>query len=448
MKHFTIIFIFAVLFLFVSISIAQPVWTKDPGNPIPLNGSSGTWNRHVMFPSVLYNPDSSRYEMWFTASAGPGTPDWRPYRIGFATSPDGRNWIMYPNPVLEPDAGTWDETTIDHATVLRENGEYKMWYTGWSPGGPEFKIGYATSPNGINWTKDTVNNPVLGPGAATWEDGGVGYCTVMHEQGAEYKMWYCGLNKTWAPDSGMTGYATSADGITWQRDTLNNPVLTTGSSGEWDDAAAFATQVLVINGSYYMWYAGNRFTWNPRHTGLAVSSDGIDWTKYDDTTTMSHPYAESDPVLSPSPGQWDAIFAEAYTVILIDDTLHMWYGGSRDPSSIYLWRIGYATLPLTVLAIEENDKSNSLPLEYILKQNYPNPFNPNTTIEFSIPKTEFVILKIYNMLGQEVATLVSEKLKVGNFKYNWDAGNLASGVYLYRLEAGSFQQMKKLILLK
>ena len=100
---------------------------------------------------------------------------------------------------------------------------------------------------------------------------------------------------------------------------------------------------------------------------------------------------------------------------------------------------------------------------YALRQNYPNPFNPSTTIEFALPKAGFVTLKIYNLLGQEVATLVAEKLPVGKHQRVWEAKGLASGVYLYHLEAGDpstvstsssqasscrgFVQTKKLILL-
>ncbi len=94
------------------------------------------------------------------------------------------------------------------------------------------------------------------------------------------------------------------------------------------------------------------------------------------------------------------------------------------------------------------EKSNTIPLEFSLSQNYPNPFNPSTTIEFSIPKSEFVTLKIYNLLGQEVATLVSEKLATGNYKYEWDAGLLASGVYIYKIQAGSFHKVRKMVYLK
>jgi len=91
---------------------------------------------------------------------------------------------------------------------------------------------------------------------------------------------------------------------------------------------------------------------------------------------------------------------------------------------------------------------NGIPKDFTLDQNYPNPFNPTTTIEFSIPKSEFVTLKIYNTLGQEVATPVSERLTAGQYKYEWDASSLASGVYLYRIQAGGYVEAKKMILLR
>jgi photosystem II stability/assembly factor-like uncharacterized protein len=86
--------------------------------------------------------------------------------------------------------------------------------------------------------------------------------------------------------------------------------------------------------------------------------------------------------------------------------------------------------------------------DFSLEQNYPNPFNSTTTIEFDLPKTSDVTLKIYNILGAEVATLVSDILIAGSYSYDWDASNLASGVYLYRLEAGEFVETKKMVLMR
>jgi hypothetical protein len=89
-----------------------------------------------------------------------------------------------------------------------------------------------------------------------------------------------------------------------------------------------------------------------------------------------------------------------------------------------------------------------LPKEYALAQNYPNPFNPSTTIGFAIPQGSFTTLKVYNILGQEVATLVNEEMKPGTYEVNWSASSNSSGVYLFRLQAGKFTETRRMILLK
>ncbi|MDP4115492.1 MAG: T9SS type A sorting domain-containing protein [Bacteroidota bacterium] len=89
-----------------------------------------------------------------------------------------------------------------------------------------------------------------------------------------------------------------------------------------------------------------------------------------------------------------------------------------------------------------------VPINYSIEQNYPNPFNPSTSIRFQLPKESRVNLKIYNMLGQEVAVLINETMEAG-FKYvKFDASKLSSGTYLYRIEAGEFTQTKKMVLIK
>ncbi len=100
--------------------------------------------------------------------------------------------------------------------------------------------------------------------------------------------------------------------------------------------------------------------------------------------------------------------------------------------------------------------SFNLPVEFKLEQNYPNPFNPATKIRYSIPLVETqssaaaqnVLLKVYDMLGNEIATLVNEKKPAGVYEINFDASKLSSGIYLYKLQAGSFVQTKKMMLLK
>ncbi len=89
-----------------------------------------------------------------------------------------------------------------------------------------------------------------------------------------------------------------------------------------------------------------------------------------------------------------------------------------------------------------------MPAEYSLEQNYPNPFNPSTTIEFALPHSGFATLKVYNILGEEVATLMAGDHAAGSFKATWDASGLPSGVYFYRLTAGDYVQTKKSILMR
>jgi hypothetical protein len=86
--------------------------------------------------------------------------------------------------------------------------------------------------------------------------------------------------------------------------------------------------------------------------------------------------------------------------------------------------------------------------DFKLYQNYPNPFNPNTTIKFALPEPGFVTLKIYNVLGEELTVLVSEQLNAGSYTFDWNATGLPSGIYLYRLKAGSYIDTKKMTLLK
>jgi hypothetical protein len=89
-----------------------------------------------------------------------------------------------------------------------------------------------------------------------------------------------------------------------------------------------------------------------------------------------------------------------------------------------------------------------IPKLYSLEQNYPNPFNPVTNIKFSIPTGGFVELKIYDLLGREVATLVNDPMEAGTYNVDFEANKLASGVYFYTLESGNFKQTKRMLLVK
>lgn len=100
------------------------------------------------------------------------------------------------------------------------------------------------------------------------------------------------------------------------------------------------------------------------------------------------------------------------------------------------------------LNVEVEQNSLNVPEEFQLQQNYPNPFNPTTTIEFALPKQSNVTLKLFDILGREVATLVDAELESGVHKINFDGQDLASGIYFYRIHADGFLKTKKLMLLK
>jgi len=94
------------------------------------------------------------------------------------------------------------------------------------------------------------------------------------------------------------------------------------------------------------------------------------------------------------------------------------------------------------------ESAANLPTEFALLQNYPNPFNPSTTINYELPASNFVTLKIYDLVGKEVATLVNEKLDAGRYTATFNGSNLASGMYFYKITAGEFTFVRKMVLIK
>jgi flagellar hook assembly protein FlgD len=91
---------------------------------------------------------------------------------------------------------------------------------------------------------------------------------------------------------------------------------------------------------------------------------------------------------------------------------------------------------------------NEIPTEYSLTQNYPNPFNPSTKITYSIPEASLVTIKIYDITGNDLETLINEEKVVGAYEITWDGSNYPSGIYFYKIEAGNFVETKKLVLIK
>jgi len=302
-------------------------WTRDiEAYETIIDGSGsqtipGEWDgSHTYGPAVI--SDTGVYKMWYSGRDLYGT-----WRIGYAESSNGIDWTKSAsNPVLEPgSSGEWDEEGVIQMSVMKDGTTYKMWYTGWDEDGL-WQIGYATSTNGLDWVKH-AGNPVLEVGSpGAWNEEEVGDPSVILD-GATYKMWYYGSGGVGS--TAQIGHATSQDGFDWT-ESVSNPVLTPGSSGEWDDEHVWTPDVLKENGTYRMWYAGS--DGDTQRIGYATSPDGVTWNKY-----------TGNPVLDVgSGGEWDEDHVYLPMVISDTNTYKMWYTGQNSDGD---WRIGYATSP-------------------------------------------------------------------------------------------------------
>ena len=151
-------------------------------------------------------------------------------------------------------------------------------------------------------------------------------------------------------------------------------------------------------------------------------------------------------------------------IILLQSTKHNEEGKIKDKASGNIKisaglskeqrkdRIQESIMALTQKDIKEkiqiNNVTKAIPNEYELSQNYPNPFNPVTKINFAIQKQGLVTLKVYDMLGREVASLVNEFKQAGYYSMDFNASSLSSGIYFYRLQANDFTDIKKMVLVK
>jgi len=137
------------------------------------------------------------------------------------------------------------------------------------------------------------------------------------------------------------------------------------------------------------------------------------------------------------------LFKLRVTILRISNML-----SAEDANALNYSADGVIDLIADLSPIGVNEKELGTPKTYVLGQNYPNPFNPVTTIEYSIPLSSHVTLKVYDMLGKEVAEIVNKVQNTGTYIVNWDASGFSSGIYFYRLSAGSFVETKKMILTK
>ena len=291
-------------------------WVKLSSNPV-LQPTTGTWDGdYVTSPRVLY--DGKLFRMWYQGGFSGDS------RIGYATSLDGISWQKYKDPVMRPgEPGNWDSSLVALGSVVWNGTMFEMWYAGSNPttyqngaiglafstngttwvkyaGNPVLdtggyvagpyvislnltynmwytsrniaggtitgsKIQYATSYDGVNWTK--WPGPVLSPpsNSSAWDSGGV-YAPSVIFDGKNFGLWYSALNQTGSTPS--VGFASSPDGATWTRSS-SNPILNPGPPGSWDAAGVEQTSPVQVGTSYFLYYdSGSKI-------GLALSPHGF-----------------------------------------------------------------------------------------------------------------------------------------------------------------------------
>jgi hypothetical protein len=271
------------------------------------------------------------------------------------------------------------------------------------------------------------------------------------------------------PFDGVTPVSDSADnivipGITGSSYILTSPLLTPGTAYHW--------RVILIKGSDSSAWSdanvngGALFSTNavlesvtlpvigaPDHQVLLSSSPSLSWyitTKPASDQTYSVELSSNSNMSNPT------VYAnlDSFTKKIsgLNAGTYYWCVRASNVNGKYsdFSRIAAFTIKsITAVA----NKNNTVPNEFTVSQNYPNPFNPGTIINYSLPKSAFVTIKIYNILGQEVRTLINNQLQAGVYNVQWNSDNnfgqhVASGIYIYRVTAGQYIKSMKMILLK
>jgi len=192
----------------------------------------------------------------------------------------------------------------------------------------------------------------------------------------------------------------------------------------------------------------------PSPPTLVFPGSSIDTTAVEFVWTMSNPFVTE---------YWfeiatDNQFTNSFIDTTITDTTYLY--SNLNYGENYWWRVkaynvmGWGEFSdVSSIVVVSAEGNENLPTEYSLEQNYPNPFNPSTKLRYSIPQTSNVIIKVFDILGNEIETLVNEEKSIGTYEVEFSVGqnsilSLSSGIYFYQLRAGSFVETKKMLLLK
>ncbi len=221
-----------------------------------------------------------------------------------------------------------------------------------------------------------------------------------------------------------------------------------------DGGAVWGSQVVIgsLPGRDEYWFDAQHNTWSTAGVDLIYYSDSLQGgaptnisdRMYFTSASVSTPGTFSTPVqFSEHPPGWSA---RGYIPFLVE-----YYDAGGDAGAVWIGQDGankrlYFDRLAAPVGISSN--GNEIPEKFSLSQNYPNPFNPVTKIDFALPKNGLVTMKVFDVLGREVATLVNKVINAGSYTVDFDASRLSSGVYFYRITTDEFTDIKKLILVK
>jgi hypothetical protein len=388
----------------------------------------GQWTKAGLSGNAIYGMDSNGASM-FIGTTGNGIykgsgndSNWVAANVGLTTVRDlciKNYWgFLYAGTdsgvfLSNDSAKTWTAKntglTTKYVRAIEVNG---TWIYAGTEGGGAFK----SFDNGGTWNQLSIS-----PSASTIR-------TLLYNQklfagtfgGGVFSSTDGGAN--WSPHgtglTDLTVRALAVVGTNLFAGTPSGVFVSAISGGSWTQVNTGLTNTSVetfaVSGTTL--YAGCSYNWTTSTPGgvFKTTDNGTQWTAFNTGLTLGN--------------------NDVRTLFCTSTTIYAGTGGS-----------GLFTAPITATSVEEE---SSIAKSFTLSQNYPNPFNPTTVISYQLPVTSNVALRVFDIIGREVATLVNETKEAGSYEVTFNASKLASGMYFYRLQAGNFSAIKKLVLIK